>query len=261
MDRKTKVVIADSNEAFRNQISELLCNNGNYILTGATGDGSKALEHIMVNHPDIVLTDLVLSGTDGLTLLERATELPKELRPQIIVISSFVNNQVIATAESLGAAYFIQKPCEATFLLSRIKMFAKEYVDVGETSGYPLRMQQENVSIEYTITEIMHQIGFPAHIRGYQYLREAILRVMDNMDMINAVTKELYPEVAEKFHTTSSRVERAIRHAIDVAWNRGDIEILQQYFGSKHSNIKNKPTNSELIAMIADRLNIERLAS
>lgn len=259
MERKTKVIIADSNENFRTLISDLLRNEGSFEIVGSTGDGIRATELIRTKHPDIVIADLVLSGTDGFTLLERAREMPKELRPKIIMVSGFASNQVITTAESLGAAYFIQKPCEPAALLSRIRMLTGNNSSVTETRMHNgFNPQTDDTSLECTVTEIIREIGIPAHIKGYQYLREAILSVLDNMNIINAVTKELYPKVAKQFQTSPSRVERAIRHAIEVAWDRGDVDVLQQYFGYTVSKIKGKPTNSEFIAMIADKLNIER---
>lgn len=257
MERKTKVIIADSNEDCRARISDMLRNEGSFEIVGSTPDGLKAAELIRAKRPDIVVADLVLSGTDGLGLLERANEIPKEIRPKVIMVSGFASNRVITTAENLGAAYFIQKPCEPSFILSRINMLigADEAI-----SSIDQKSQQDDASLECAVTEIIHEIGIPAHIKGYQYLREAIVRVVEDMDIINAVTKELYPNVAREFHTTPSRVERAIRHAIEVAWDRGDVDVLHQYFGYTVSNIKGKPTNSEFIAMIADKLSMQRRA-
>lgn len=257
MQRKTKVVLADSNEDFRAFTSELLRNEGSFEIVGSTSDGLRAAELIKAKAPDIVIADLVLSGIDGLALLEAANRIPAELRPKIIVVSGFAGNRLITMAESLGAAYFIQKPCEPSFLLSRIKILAG--INGRESSGHTdLDAPGEDANLECTVTEIIHEIGIPAHIKGYQYLREAILRVVDNTDIINAVTKELYPKVAREFQTTPSRVERAIRHAIEVAWDRGNVDVLHRYFGYTVSNLKGKPTNSEFIAMIADKLKIEQ---
>ena len=163
----------------------------------------------------------------------------------------------MTAAVELGATYFIQNPCDIPMVLSRIQMVC----DKGEAAVLPPQMfksKKPELSIVAQITEIIHEIGVPAHIKGYQYLREAIALTIKEMDSINAVTKVLYPAVAKRFNTTPSRVERAIRHAIEVAWDRGDIETLQKYFGYTVSNIKGKPTNSEFIAMIADRISLQR---
>lgn len=259
--QKIKVLIADSNEEFRANITGALVNEELFEIVGLTGDGSVAEKIIMEKQPNIVLAEMVLPGTDGFSLLEKSGELPEDIRPKIILISGFVNNQIILAAEKLGAAYFIQKPCDPMFLISRIKMLIgndllsepkREYSDMNE--------ERENGYLERRVTDIIHDLGVPAHIKGYQYLREAILKTVKNMGIINAVTKELYPVVAKEFYTTPSRVERAIRHAIEVAWSRGDIEVLQQYFGHTVSNIRCKPTNSEFIAMIADKMAVDNRA-
>lgn len=259
MNTKTKVIIADSNEEFRILISDLLTGEGDFEIVGSTCDGTEAIELIRERHPDVVLTDIILSGTDGLGLLEKTAELPENVRPKVMIISSFASSQVLSAADNLGAAYFIQKPCDPSLLISRIRMVSgtgrSPAAGAGKTEMRTLRTM---TGIERAVTEIIHEIGIPAHIKGYQYLREAIMLAVEDMDIINAVTKVLYPEVAKKFNTTPSRVERAIRHAIEVAWDRGDVEVLQKYFGYTVSNIKGKPTNSEFIAMIADKLNIER---
>ena len=155
---------------------------------------------------------------------------------------------------ALGAAYFVPEPCDITALLDRIRQIGA--LPSQEEGLLPARTSDAN--LEAAVTEIIHEIGVPAHIKGYQYLREAIILTINDMDIINAVTKVLYPEVAKKFGTTPSRVERAIRHAIEVAWDRGDIEVLQKFFGYTVSNIKGKPTNSEFIAMIADCLSLRQ---
>ena len=161
----------------------------------------------------------------------------------------------------MGADYFISKPCDPAALLTRIRSLCGADRGEGALPGYELatsRQSRSDAALEATVTDIIHEIGVPAHIKGYQYLREAIILTIRDMDMINAVTKVLYPEVARKYATTPSRVERAIRHAIEVAWDRGDLETLQKFFGYTVSNIKGKPTNSEFIAMIADHLSLKQ---
>ncbi len=256
MSDNIKVLIADLSEDFRAILSEALSLEGGFTVAGSTGDGLEALELIRTGRPDVIVTDVVLSGVDGITFLERVREMPEAERPAALLLSGFTSEQLLTMASDAGAAYYMQKPCDLGALISRLRSLAmnrrqpaKPAVEVS-TRRAP--------SLESEVTEIIHEIGIPAHIKGYQYLREAIIRTVEDMDVINAVTKVLYPEVARKFGTTPSRVERAIRHAIEVAWDRGDVEVLQRFFGYTVSGIKGKPTNSEFIAMIADKLYLQK---
>ena len=203
---------------------------------------------------------LVLPTLDGLEVLRRMPE--TGCKPSIIVLSGFINNNVVAACSAAGADFFVTKPCDAATLFTRIRQVVGAAQPSAPVGGFDCRSfaaaQSHDANLEAVVTDIIHEIGVPAHIKGYQYLREAIILTINDMDMINAVTKVLYPEVAKKFATTPSRVERAIRHAIEVAWDRGDIETLQKFFGYTVSNIKGKPTNSEFIAMIADNLSLRR---
>jgi len=255
MDKRSRILVADPNEDFRQLLCDELENEGDFEVVGATGDGEQAADMALRLRPDVLLTDVILSGIDGLALLERVAQMPEADRPAVVVLSGFAGERVLAAATELGAAYFMQKPCDLSLLLSRIRRFA--------LSGRAGAVRQElaetpRTSLESSVTEIIHEIGIPAHIKGYQYVRAAILLAIEQPGIINAVTKELYPEVARRFGTTSSRVERAIRHAIEVAWDRGDVETLQRFFGYTVSNIKGKPTNSEFIAMISDRISLQR---
>ena len=260
MDTKTKVIIADASDEFRNLLADLLIAEGDFEVVGRTGDGLSALSMVKSQKTDVMLIDLILSGLDGLALMEKLSELPEKERPAIIVMSGFSSEHTLTEASNLGASYFMQKPCDVPALFSRIRMVSgKSRLDAtspGMTFG--IKMSNSGPSLEALVTEIIHEIGVPAHIKGYQYLREAIILTINDMEIINAVTKILYPTVAKKFSTTPSRVERAIRHAIEVAWDRGDLETLQKFFGYTVSNIKGKPTNSEFIAMIADRLSLQQ---
>ncbi len=246
MANQIRVLLADANEEFRALLQKRLDDTETFQVTGSTGDGAEALELLHREVPQIVILDAVLPGLDGMTLLRRMAEM--DIRPKTVMVSSFCTERMVAEACELNVSYFLPKPCEEEVLLQKLQQLAAE--------ERPHLTETERLCNE--VTEMLHEIGVPAHIKGYQYVREAIVLTVQNMEVINAVTKVLYPEVAKRFGTTPSRVERAIRHAIEVAWDRGDLETLQKYFGYTVSISKGKPTNSEFIAMLADRLALER---
>ena len=254
MDSLIKTIIADAGDEYRTALKNTLESDGCFLITGCTGNGNEAALRIKETCPDVVLMDVVLSGMDGLGVMEAvsasAGDRPK---PVFIIVSSFIDEHVLNAASALGAVYFVQKPFDSAIIPDRIRSL----LGIGRTSVPVLDTANEEL-LEAQVTEIIHEVGVPAHIKGYKYLRESIIMAVNDMDVINAVTKVLYPAVANRFATTPSRVERAIRHAIEVAWDRGDLETLQKYFGYTVSNIKGKPTNSEFIAMIADRISLQR---
>jgi two-component system response regulator (stage 0 sporulation protein A) len=239
-----KVIVADANDSFRAMLRSTIDKSGDFTVIAAVGDGKSALQQVRDLNPDLLLLDVVLPELDGFGVLEQIQK--EELGVRCIMVSSFFTEQVVGEALEKGAAYFMPKPFENGALLERMRGVCK-----------PAQPVVHPKNLKNAVTDIIHEIGVPAHIKGYQYLREAILIAVDDMDVINAVTKVLYPEVARRFSTSPSRVERAIRHAIEVAWDRGDLETLQKFFGYTVSNTKGKPTNSEFIAMIADRLVLE----
>jgi two-component system response regulator (stage 0 sporulation protein A) len=239
-----KVIVADANDSYRAMLRETIEQTGEFTVIASVGDGKSALQQVRELPPDLLLLDVVLPELDGFSVLEQIHK--EELPVRTIMISSFFTEQVVAEALEKGAAFFMPKPFENSALLERMRFVCRPVQPVSHTK-----------SLKNMVTDIIHEIGVPAHIKGYQYLREAILIAVEDMDVINAVTKVLYPEVARRFSTSPSRVERAIRHAIEVAWDRGDLETLQKFFGYTVSNTKGKPTNSEFIAMIADRLVLE----
>ena len=243
MDHQRTVLLADANEEFRAMLQEAIEQAGEFTVAASTGDGREALRVIEERKPDLLLTDVALPGLDGLGLLQALKEREGYV-PKIIIVSAFCGEKTMSDAEKLGVSYYLPKPCEPGSLLERMR-------GIFESPSAP---ERKSYTLKNTVTSVIHEIGVPAHIKGYQYLREAIIIAVNDMEVINAVTKVLYPEVAKRFGTTPSRVERAIRHAIEVAWDRGDLETLQKYFGYTVSNTKGKPTNSEFIAMIADRL-------
>lgn len=260
METKSRILIVDSNMDFSSMLADRITAEGGIEIAGIASDGAEALSLITELKPDILLLELVLPRVDGLEVLRRMPELAPGCR--IIVVSGFVTQKVVADCSALGADYFIPKPCDASAILSRVHQLCGENFAADNGTCYDFKsgsaVSKREAELEAVVTDIIHEIGVPAHIKGYQYLREAIILTINDMDMINAVTKVLYPEVARKYGTTPSRVERAIRHAIEVAWDRGDIETLQRFFGYTVSNIKGKPTNSEFIAMIADCLSLRR---
>ena len=248
MNEKTRIVLADAAEDFRHMLADMFAQEADVAVVGQTGDGEELLELVRTLRPQVVVMDLVLSGLDGFGVLE---QLDGD-RPRILVLSAFVGAAFGERLPDLGVDYFMLKPCRLSALADRVRQLTR----TEDGSGADPREEPARQRLERQITAIIHEIGVPAHIKGYQYLREAISLAVEDMDVINAVTKVLYPAVARKFGTTASRVERAIRHAIEVAWDRGDLETLQKYFGYTVSNVKGKPTNSEFIAMIADRISL-----
>ncbi len=261
METKTRIFTADANLDFCKMLERVATAEKDMEIVGTAADGASALAKIAELRPDVVLLDLVLPTLDGLEVLRRMPE--TGCKPSVIVLSGFINNNVVAACSAAGADFFITKPCDTATLLTRIRQVAGSARSAAPAGGFDCRsfaapQSRNDADLEAVVTDIIHEIGVPAHIKGYQYLREAIILTINDMDMINAVTKVLYPEVAKKFATTPSRVERASRHAIEVAWDRGDIETLQKFFGYTVSNIKGKPTNSEFIAMIADNLSLRR---
>ena len=250
MDNRTTVFIADSAEEFCSGLSAALLQTEAFLVAGTAGDGEQTIRMVQQLRPDILVLDLMLSKQDGLSVMKAVSVMEK--RPVILATSGFVTDYVASSAANLGARYLMLKPCDMSALVERL-----EEIRGGENLRMPAPRHTSAQNIETMVTNIIHEIGVPAHIKGYQYLREAIIIAVEDMDVINAITKILYPQVAKTFQTTPSRVERAIRHAIEVAWDRGDLDTLQRFFGYTVSNTKGKPTNSEFIALIADKLQLQ----
>jgi len=254
MDNLSTVLIADNTEEFCTNLSAALHRAGGFQVLGTANDGEQAIRMITERKPDILVLDLMLSKRDGLSVLKAVSGMDR--RPVTLATSAFVTDYVSSAAANLGVRYLMLKPCDMSALVDRL-------VEIrgGENLRNTLPRRTDKSSIESMVTSIIHEIGVPAHIKGYQYLREAIIIAVGDMDVINAITKVLYPQVAKTFQTTPSRVERAIRHAIEVAWDRGDLDTLQRFFGYTVSNTKGKPTNSEFIALIADKLQLQLKSS
>ena len=254
MDHLSTIFIADNTEEFCAHLSNALQHAEGFRVVGTANDGETALRRIMELKPQILVLDLMLSKRDGISILKALST--SDYHPAILVTSGFVTDYVAASAAALGARYLMLKPCDTSALVERL-----EEIRGGQNTKNGASRRNDKASIESMVTGIIHEIGVPAHIKGYQYLREAIIIAVNDMDVINAITKVLYPQVAKTFQTTPSRVERAIRHAIEVAWDRGDLDTLQRFFGYTVSNTKGKPTNSEFIALIADKLQLQLKSS
>ena len=252
MEKLIKAVIAGDGRDVQEEISGYLEGKSDISVIGVAGDGEEAVEKVRKLRPDLLIMDPVMSRLDGIGVLERLRDLSR--RPVIIVVASTTNRSLINRCMELGADYFMIRPCSGDILYERIKMLCVRFRggSAGDRPG--------DRAIEITVTNTIHSVGVPANIKGYQYLRDAIIMSIKDSELINAVTKQLYPKVAEKHNTSPSRVERAIRHAIEGACVRGNEEALYNLFGYTVSNNKGKPTNSEFIAMIADKLRLEMLA-
>ena len=253
LENKQLLLVEDEEEICA-QVASYFAEDEALSLMDVVQDGSVDREQLA--KADVVVLDLIIPQQDGISVLEQIAQMPPQTRPEVIVTSWFANKEIIQHTLSLGAKYFMVKP----YSMDNLKRRIMEIVGVKQErrANQSIAPVPAERSLDEKITSIFLTVGIPAHIKGYQYLREAIMIPVRDMDVINAVTKVLYPEVAKRFATTPSRVERAIRHAIEVAWDRGDLETLQKYFGYTVSVSRGKPTNSEFIAMIADRLTLEQ---
>ena len=262
-DSKISVLIADDNKEFCSILNDYLLNQRDIVVTAVAKDGREALALIEEKQPDLVVLDIIMPHLDGLGVLERLNSMNLEKMPRIIVLSAVGQDKITQRAITLGADYYVVKPFDMDVFTKRIReMFNGSSNEVVRkpTTVVETEVRSQNkgpIDLETEITNIIHEIGVPAHIKGYMYLREAITMVVNDMELLSAVTKELYPSIAKKYNTTASRVERAIRHAIEVAWGRGRVDVINNLFGYTIHNVKGKPTNSEFIAMIADKLRIE----
>ncbi|KEI07088.1 sporulation transcription factor Spo0A [Clostridium botulinum] len=268
-NNKISVVIADDNKEFCNILNDYLLNQRDIVVTGVAKDGIEALKLIQEKKPDLLILDIIMPHLDGLGVLEKLSTINIDHLPRIIVLSAVGQDKITQRAITLGADYYVVKPFDMDVFTKRIRqMFnntisnegIKKVATLIETEEINI-VKNEPMDLESEITNIIHEIGVPAHIKGYMYLREAISMVVNDVELLSAVTKELYPSIAKKYNTTASRVERAIRHAIEVAWSRGQIETINRIFGYTIHNGKGKPTNSEFIAMVADKLRLKNKVS
>lgn len=254
------VAIADDNERILDMLGEIIGSDKSLRLVGKANNGEDMCQLIKEKQPDVVLLDLIMPKMDGLSVMEvvnRDTEMKKH--PEFIVVTAVGQERITEDAFKKGASYYIMKPFSNDVILGRIKDAGQGgHRDLHENSINSTSMDSRpEFNLETRVTDMIHEIGIPAHIKGYHYLRDAIIMAVEDMDVLNAITKVLYPTVAKMHQTTASRVERAIRHAIEVAWSRGKLDTLDELFGYTVSNGKGKPTNSEFIALIADTIRLE----
>ena len=265
--KKIRLLIADDNKEFCSILNDYLSSQEEVEVVGIAKDGLEAMDLISKKEPDVLILDIIMPHLDGLGVLEKLHSSELEKFPKVIVLSAVGQDKITKRAINLGADYYVVKPFDFEIFMKRIRQVAGTAPAIiskrsnTQTASQSFVVSHNNVSLEAKITNIIHEIGVPAHIKGYLYLREAISMVVANMELLSAVTKELYPNIAKSFNTTPSRVERAIRHAIEVAWNRGKVDTINSLFGYTIHTDKGKPTNSEFIAMVADKLRLEQKIS
>lgn len=260
MNEKVSVLIADDNKQFADELAASLNAEADMEVLSVAYDGDEALGLIEQLKPDVVLLDIIMPKRDGLSVLKKLANTRLEKRPVCIAISITGSSHIMETAAKLGAEYYLLKPQSSEMIAETIREFSniQSHQQIEPTSA---RTPQQGNAVVYDleslVTDFIHELGVPAHIKGYQYMRTAIMMVVENMELLNYITKQLYPAIAKQYSTTSSRVERAIRHSIEVAWSRGKPETMNEIFGYTIDTGKGKPTNSEFIAMVADRIRLK----
>jgi len=261
VSNKTRVMIVDDNKEFVKLLTMYVNTQEDMEVVHTAFDGQDIINLIKEKEPDVLLLDIIMPERDGLGVLEDMVKNQEISMPLTVVMSAIGQEKITQKAIALGATYYVVKPFDMATLVDRIRdLLSNEAVVDIKSQGVCCSKEVpkvNDITLEVRTTNMIHDVGVPAHIKGYQYIREAILLAVENEEIINAITKTLYPTLARKFNTTPSRVERAIRHAIEVAWNRGQIEMHDKIFGYTVNSNKGKPTNSEFIAMIADRLRLE----
>lgn len=251
--QKMNVLIVDDNREFVGLLKEYLHRQEDIEVVGVAYNGLEALELIDQKAPDIVILDIIMPYLDGIGVLERLEGKNPNNRPRIVMLTAFGQESITHRVFELGADYYILKPFDLEILSDRLRQISEAFGNLPAKVPYA---RDKDVAHDSKVSNMMHELGIPAHIKGYLFLRDAIVMVVDRIELLSRITKELYPAIADKYTTTPSRVERAIRHAIEVAWDRGNVEYIQRVFGHTISQNKGKPTNSEFIAMVADRIRL-----
>lgn len=254
-----KVLVADDNREFCSILKDYFTNEPEFEIVDICSNGMEVIDVLAKKEVEVLILDLIMPYMDGIGVLEKIDSLNLNPRPKIIILTAFGQENITQKAQQLGADYYILKPFNLQVLGDRVKQVTRDIRPSIEkrssvTDAMPKRIPK---NLEVEVTRIIHEIGVPAHVKGYQYLRAAIMLVTEEINYLGAVTKELYPTIAKKYDTTPSRVERAIRHAIELAWDRGDIDRINKFFGYTINGEKGKPTNSEFIAIISDKLRLE----
>ena len=274
LNQKMRILIADDNKDFSDILMEFINRQEDMEVVDVASNGEQACDLIAEVQPDIVILDVIMPYLDGIGVLERVNTLSLEKRPLFVMLSAVGQDKITERALALGAEYYIVKPFDMETLANRIRQLKSMALSGNNNNNTVISTPTPNMAaskqllpktkgmvtghnLEAEVTSVIHEIGVPAHIKGYQYLRDAIIMVINDMDILNSITKQLYPSIAKQYNTTPSRVERAIRHAIEVAWSRGKMDTIDKLFGYTVNNGKGKPTNSEFIALIADRLRLE----
>lgn len=255
MNLKVSVLIADDNVDFCNEMSDYIKASADMCVAGVANDGDEAYGLICQSRPDVVIMDIIMPKRDGISLLKKLQNTKMTKRPIIIAHSVTGNSSVMESCLKAGAEYFLLKPQTPEAIADTIRSLIGGKKEGAKVISNPEGREERD--LETVVTEFMHELGLPAHIKGYQYIRTAIMMVVNNMDLLNYITKQLYPDIAKEYGSTSSRVERAIRHSIEVAWTRGRPETMNNIFGYTIDTGKGKPTNSEFIAMVADRIRLQ----
>ena len=256
---KLKVLLVDDNARITAMLESILQEDAEIEVVGKAEDGVEALDMIEEKEPDLMLLDLIMPKLDGIGVMEKMQQMEGKV-PKVIIVSGISQEQITETTFELGASYYILKPFNKDMILRCVQKFKPGAKTKFISTGNENRRSEELVKydLESNVTNIIHEIGVPAHIKGYQYLRDAILMSVDDSEMLNSVTKILYPSIAKQHGTTPSRVERAIRHAIEVAWSRGRMDTIDELFGYTIHTGKGKPTNSEFVALIVDKIRLEQ---
>jgi two-component system response regulator (stage 0 sporulation protein A) len=260
---KITVLIGDDNREFCELLRSYIEGQADLELAGIAHNGAEVLEAIGRTHPDVVILDIIMPHLDGIGVLERLQRMDLPVRPKIIMLTAFGQENITQKVLEMGADYYVLKPFNLDVLGTRIRQLAGAMPEpaTAPTWMQPAPAPVRTQNLDNDVTALMHEIGIPAHIKGYRYLREAIMMVVNRVELLGCVTKELYPAIARNHQTTPSRVERAIRHAIEVAWSRGNADVISGLFGHTVNRERGKPTNSEFIAMVADKLRMESKAS
>lgn len=248
MNRRIGIVVVDDNREFCEILRQFLHEQPDFEVLGVVYNGTEVADIVSRKKPDVLILDIIMPHLDGIGVLEQLSVMSPNPRPKVIILTAFGHENITQRTVELGADYYILKPFNLEVLASRIRQLVSAQATTGTVTVPSLR------SLELDVTNVIHEVGIPAHIKGYQYLRDAIIMVVDRVELLGAVTKELYPSIASKYRTTATRVERAIRHAIEVAWSRGNYDAINKLFGYTVSVERGKPTNSEFIAMVADRM-------